>query len=349
MNTIQAILPLIRVFQCFCLSPVSVFENFQFSVSFIFKIYSILQITIRLSIFVHGVITNKLFIRKNEYQIVAVIDTVLICGVRLLEIIILTEAFLKRYMDIKFMENIQQIDDILKNRLHIAINCRNLYRNSLIAITIWIGTFVFIAATIAYLSYGTYFYFCLIYLPPFFVSSLTYFQIIIWINLIQNRFKMLRCFLNDLKYTNDTETDYMMIRPFQTLLANDFYNRKMNLNSDANIFSGFVIARDLYNRLWDQTNLVNERFQWSMVINIGNDFVSLLSNFYWMLICMLNYSICRDISIVGCFFWSLINILHIFTLCRMCNRTVNEAAGIAYAIHSIKCVINSTRLSSFVF
>lgn len=364
MNPIQSILPLIRVFQFFCLSPVSVLSNFRFCASFFFKVCSVLQIIVRATIFLSTILSDELFIRKNEYQIVATIDTVLICVVRLLEITILIEALIKRKLEIKFMENLQQIDEIIKNRLHVDSDYGALYRYCVLSISIWIGIFLLAEGTLIYLSYknSNYFYFCLTYLPPFFVSSLTYFQIIIWVNLIKYRFKILKRFIDGMERETKTEREHscgtgtnsiIFVKPLHSLFhrGGDF-DRKLhsNLNSihDAYLFDRFIIVRDLYQRLWDQTNLVNERFRWSMVVNIGNDFISLLSNFYWMIICLLDYSICRNMSVAGCFLWSFINISHIFALCRMCHHTVDQAAAIANTIHHVKFVANSPKLSSFV-
>lgn len=355
MNLFQAILPSIRLFQFFCLCPVSVISEFQFSTRAFFLTYSVLQLIVRICIFFYGIFAKHLF-PQNEYQLVAVIDTVLICGVRLLEIIILLEALMKRKLDKTLIENFEIIDKMMKERLKIDMDFQHFYRKNLIYLICWIGIFLSISATIIYLSVGdlNYVYFRLTYFVPFFLSSLAYYQINLWINLIQRHFRILKTFISHLECDTTKHPTKMAnsLETFQSTLATD-YHRIINLNSNlsynsAILIKHFIIVRDLYNRLWIQTNLVNERFRWSTILMIGNDFISLLSNFYWMLICMLHYSMCRDMSITACFLWSLLNILHIFLLCGTCHKTVDEANGIAYAIHRITRVIYLPKLSSLV-
>lgn len=366
MNTIQALLPIFRVFQLICLSPIAIIaKKLKIYANKSLAIYSSLHIGLRIAIFLYTLLSDSLFIRRNDSRIVATIDTVLICGVRLLEILIWLEALIKRQHQVKFLENLLEIDEIFRNCLYADLKYDQLRRRAFIKLIVWIGTFLTIEGLIIALTYKNtttvHFYYCLIYLLPFFVSSLTYFQIIICVDLIRYRFRVLKHIIsimdnNEQPFTQEinnivAEPNYFTRKVLKTLFNSDFGD-KIHANFDStyeiHVFERFAIIRNLYFRLWEQTNLINERFQWSMVVNIGNDFSSLLANIYWMLMCMLNNSICQDMSITASFMCVIINVLHVFMLSKVCHNTVVEASNVAYAVHHINFVANSPKLSAFV-
>lgn len=354
MNTIKAILPIFRIFQLIGLNLVSVNSTFKkIALRNFLKIYSWLHIIIRLIVFCFTLITNHFYIRNNDYKIVSSIDTVLICGVRLLEIAILFESLIKRNKEKEFFENLLEIDDILKNRFNVDLKYNNLRRFVCIQLIIWICIFVSGEACILYLARDNvaYFYFCLTYLIPFITSSLSYFQIIILVNLIKYRFHVMIKLISDMKHFEIDAFDWTQEKSSKNVFVSDFsgkFHENLNALHDTYFFDRLVIIRDLYHRLWNQTNLINIRFRCTMVCNIGNDFVSLLSNFYWMFMCLLKNEISLNVSVISCFLWSLINIFHIVMLCKKCHNTAENAKQIAHVTHCIEHVASNSKLSSFV-
>lgn len=123
-----------------------------------------------------------------------------------------------------------------------------------------------------------------------------------------------------------------------------------NINAihDTYSFDRLIIARNLYHRLWNESNLINERFRYSMICNIGNDFVSILSNFYWIFMSLLRNNLLRNVSVFGCISWSFISIFHILTLFKTCHNTAEQASKIVHVIRRLKHATNQSKLSSFV-
>lgn len=359
MSAIEAIRPIIRVFQLFALSTVPVpvpvkSKHKRISLDEYFKIYSLLNIVFRVIIFLYASIANHFFIRQTEYKIIAAIDTVLISGIRLVEISILVEAFLGRANEKRFIKNLIEIDEILRIRFNIDMKYGDLRRSAFKLSIIWICIFVFAQGIILYLAYGSsaYFYFCLTYLPPFLTSSISYFQIITWTNLIRYRFCVLNRLINDMaRDSHCDQVNWIPMKGFRNMFVNEVAGKtykNYNPMYEAHLFDHFVTIRSIYHRLWNQTDVINRRFRCSMVVNIGNDFVSLLSNFYWMFMCMLRPNVTLNISVVGSFLWSLINIFHISMLCKICHNTAKQASQIAHVTHCIQHVTLNSKLSSFV-
>lgn len=355
MSAIEAIQSIFRVFQLFSLSVVSILPNTsKISIGILFKIYSLLHIGIRVTIFLYASISNQFFIRNNEYKIVSAIDTVLICGIRLVEIAILVEAFVKRKKEKQFMDDLVEIDKIIRSHFNIDMKYDDLKRSTCILSIIWLCTFLFGQGFILYLAHesSAYFYFCLTYLPPFFISSISYFQIITCTKLIRYRFLVLNRLIKDMDCDQHYEdANWKPIKGVKNMFIREI-SGKLHESFDplyeTHLFDRFIIIRNLYYRLWNQTEVINERFRCSMVFNIGNDFVSLLSNFYWMFMCMLGSEISINISVVGCLLWSLINIFHILMLSNTCHNTAVQASQIAHVTHCIKHVTLNSKLSAFV-
>lgn len=94
--------------------------------------------------------------------------------------------------------------------------------------------------------------------------------------------------------------------------------------------------------------LWNECFRWSLPVNIGNDFFSLLSNLYWLFLCILRTPSLKGMSMTSCCMWSILNIMHIFVVSRECHTTVEEATKIGVMIHKINYVNATQKLCVFV-
>lgn len=346
-TSIQRIL---HIFQWFGLSLIPVTSEKRPSHDY-YKFYSLFHIAIRVIILIYAAITNQFFIRNSELKIVSAIDTVLICGIRLVEIILLMESLSKREKEKQFFDELLRIDNVLKTRFH--IDMIDFRRDAHLSI-IWLCIFAFAEISILYLARenAAYFYFCLTYLLPFITSSLSYFQIITWTKQIEYRFNALIQLLNDM---NSDENEFAAHNWQPEIVKNTIscdlsgnLNENIHSINDTYLVNRLIIACDLYHRLWNETNLINERFRCSMVCNIGNDFVSILSNSYWMFMSLLKSNFSQNVSVFGCILWSCLSIFHILMLCKTCHSTAERATKIAHVIHCIKHVTHKSKLSSFV-
>lgn len=364
MNTAAALRPVTRAFQLFGLSVTAPCKFKNIPSNRIIKCYSFLLIALRISIFINSLVTNQFYIRADGSirGLTSTIDITLLCGIRLLEIIILIEAFVKIRQEKQFMQNFLEIDDIFMHHFNIDLKPNDLKRSILKRLIIWVctlgtivGTNLFLASTqTSLLPYYS------IYAISFSTASFTYFQIITWADLIRYRLHIINRVINDL---NNEQNKIMHQKSDEIVNYNNnksngmHSDRRINgVNNDnnsvdtiyeANVFKQFGIICDLYDRLWIQTNLINERFKCSMILNIGNDFVLLVSNIYFFFDC-LRYHPC-SIATTAIFFNStILNIFHVAMLSRTCHHTSDEAILIAHGIHKNSMVINNKKFSSFV-
>lgn len=364
MNTIEALRPVTRAFQLFGLSVTAPCKFKTISSNRLVKCYSMLLIAIRVGVLIHSIAAVRFILRPEASVrgLTKTIDIALMSGVRLLEIIVLVEAFVKIRHEKQFMQNFLEIDNIIMHHFSIDLKSNELKVSSLKRLIIWVSTFVAIVSVNLFLAYidPSLFIYYAIYAISYATASLTYFQIITWADLIRYRLHIVNGVITKL----NNEQNKMMLQKSDEIILNKsnglHSNRRTNgLSSngnnnnnvdtiyEANVFHQFGIICDLYDRLWVQTNLVNDRFRCAMVLNIGNDFVLLVSNIYYFFDC-LRYQPCSMSTTVIFFVSTILNIFHVAMLSRTCHHTSDEAILIAHGIHKNSMVINNKKFSSFV-
>lgn len=355
MNAIEAIQPVTTVFQLFGLSVATSLHPSKLPYHWILKCYSVLLNAIRIAILATTIVTHMFCVRNRAHDMYATIDTILVCGIRLLEIVNSTEAFFKIRHETKMEENLIEIDNILIHRFNIDLKPTELRPSAIKRLIIWLCIVVFTLGGNLVLTQNQSdpFHFYLTYIPPFITTSLTFLQIIIWADLIRHRLHVVNRLINDLnQHNNKVDKTINHLKSIsRQLCVNDLFgcsNGHIDASYDAGIFDQICIICDLHRRLWIQTNLVNERFKCSMVLNIGNDFVSLVSNLYFTFVCLKDQRSLSLIMTAVYFMNGMLHIFHISMLSRKCHHASIEAANIAYGIHNNQYVSKSIRLSSFV-
>lgn len=193
MRAIKSILPSLRLFQIFCLSPFSIkTDKLIPEPNRFFNIHAVTSILINAAVLVHGIFSTHLYVRKGESRITATIDIVMMCGIRSLTVLILIESFVKRMKQVTFLKCLNDIDGIFAQ---LGIDMRyERHRNATVnKIFIWTTVLISIESVIFLmaLSDKDYLHFCLLYLFPLVISTLHYFQVSTYVNLIKYRFAML--------------------------------------------------------------------------------------------------------------------------------------------------------------
>lgn len=355
MDAIEALQPVNCVFHIFGLSVMPSRQQSKFPCGCFLKCYSLLLNAIRIGIFAASLSTRTFFVRSRSHKMYATIDIILVCSVRLLEIINSVEGLFKGHQEKELVKNFMEIDRILLHRFNIDLKSHELRPSAIKRLIIWFCTIALTLGGNLVLTQNIHdmFFFYLTYIPPLITASLTYFQIIIWADLIRYRLHVVNRLISDLNHGH-IEID-QTIRKLKgisrQLCISDLFgtaNDNFDTPYDGHIFERIRIICDLHRRLWIQTNLVNERFKCSMVLNIGNEFVSLVSNLYFTFMFLKDQLSLSFVRAAVYFLNSIVHIFHISMLSRTCHNASNEAANIAYGIHNNKYVSKNMRLSSFV-
>lgn len=358
MNTAEALRPINRAFQLFGLSVTPPCKLKNISSNWVIKCYSFLCIALRITSFFYSVGAKQFFKRADALVcgFSPTVDVASMCGIRLLEITILIEAFVKIRHEKQLMRNFLEIDNIFVHHFNVDLKPNELRRSIIKRFIIWASTFGVIVAGILFLAHtriSLLLYYSM-HTISFTTASFTYFQIITWTDLIRYRLRIINRLINNI----NNEYHKILHQKYEEIIVyksnGKHFDRKANgvrstVDSiyESKIFDQFGIICDVYDRLWTQTRLVNERFKYSMVFNIGNDFVLLVSNIYFTFECLRHHP-CSFATVFIGFLSTILNIFHISMLCRTCHHTAHEAKLIAHGIHKNSMVISNKRFNSFV-
>lgn len=124
----------------------------------------------------------------------------------------------------------------------------------------------------------------------------------------------------------------------------EYLKRKYNMDNPD--MKRLLIIRDLYNRLWEVTVTVNNDFGVSILTNVGNDFISITSNCYWIFLNFKSYSgTLQDfLQIASSAIWSAPHLYNVLMLALLCERTIQKVSG-----ESVLKLLNSLTCDLFSF
>lgn len=351
MNALEALRPVTCFFQFLGMTVTTCRENKNIPLEFIIKCYSLLVIAIRFSLFFFVSINGTLFksIKKGD-PINLAINIALICSTYLLEMSILIEAFIKARQEEKFMKNLLEIDRILMHHFDIDLKMSELKRSAIKQLLIWISIIGLFSGFLLIKHYNTaFFIYSLNSIPSYFSASLLYFQIISWSDLIRYRLYIVNRLIRHQHKTIEKSNKIVQKSsdtPLQMANRDSIENSDCGIDCDEEKLKSFYKFSDLYNRLWIQTNLINERFKFSVVLTIGNDFILLVSQIFFVVICIKKFLFDRFFKVH--ILVIIIKSFHLIMLCRAGQNVTDEAFQIAYGIHRYKHDRHNTRLCSFV-
>lgn len=321
MNTIEALQLFISVLQFFGLSATR-FSAFKFiSIHRIIKYYSLLLIAARVCcalMFCH-MPPNRKF---DLYVDIISTDFTLFC-----DISALIEAFAKARLEEKFMENCLEIDNILIQHFGIDLKMNELRKSTVKRLLIWICLTGTLSIWLLVRHYNfKYFSYALIGILATFTLTLAFFQIITLTDLIRYRLHVLIRLINQLKYDHQRE--------------------EIDANDDSQHFDEICILYDLYNRLWKQSNRLNERYKYTMLLSIANNFVRLVGVLYFCFKCWKKPKECgfSSSAIMSC----LMNVFRLSMISTAGQNVVDESRKVAYALHRNGFIRSSIKLNSFV-
>lgn len=352
MNTLEALQPVTCIFQLFGVSVTQFCRIKYIPLDRVIKYYIIFYITIRFSVFCY--ISSKYNLLPTEDKTNSVIELLAIVTIHLFEIIILMEAFFKAHQEKIFLENFLEIDDILIQNFGIDLKISRLRKSAMIRLIIWMIIIGIDVGNRLIKRYNSeYFGQELIWTLAFSTASLTYLQIITWADLIRYRLRILtrliyalECGRNEKnkreKLNKPNDSDWEMVRSNRIGNANE----SNNVVDDTHILNQLNVICDLYNRLWMQAKRLNERFTFSMVLSIGNDYGYLVIESFFIFICLRKIETC-DLLRADFSLW-IVNVFHLSMLSMVGQKMASEALRVAYAIHRNKFIRSSAKLSSFV-
>lgn len=271
-----------------------------------------------------------------------VVDFFQLLGIRLAHLVILCEAFYQQNTLISFFKNILEVDGIMqKLNFQIGNEFRRMKNTlkAIAAIGFYIGAMLVVLVTIVLNDRGNkseyqyYLVYWISYIGPYFISCLRYYQSITMVGLIEERLEILNEKLAQLKLFEEEE--FLAFPPVQPsvhfkLYMSEMQRPKPRHKSISEDFDKLILFREMFDKLYVASTIVNYSFGLSALINIANDFLAITLNSYFVFLQFQQniFGYFEILRIIQSIFWSLPHAANILVLCMICYfgaQTVSPA------------------------
>lgn len=194
---------------------------------------------------------------------------------RMLAVFVVFESLLTRNRQMQFLYLLNDVDEILTKDLAVTLDYRRLRQSGLLWLIFWLIKLTSLQTMIFVMRYGRTrsvlsVLLSLWYTIPLFISSMRYYQVTHYIELLGYRFKLLSNYANSI-----CGRKYEIKYKIQTLMSKADHSKR---NSD--VYNEVVRMRRIHHHLWRATICLNSSFRWSLLLSIGCSFVIVLVNNY---------------------------------------------------------------------
>ncbi|XP_018794455.1 PREDICTED: putative gustatory receptor 2a [Bactrocera latifrons] len=322
----------------------------KFYLSRLLECYAICTLLIAFAILILDIFSDGDYFRMSVNDVGHRLDYIQLMGIRVAHFVSVLEAFLRRHGQNTFIKQVRELDRIFECSLNVHVDNGHLRQKILRRGVVMIFIFVSVEALkllVYFLACGRNFpIYWLFYMLPFLICGVRYFQIFTAIMIVRHRLDKLVTVINELnllnskpkQYTADnSNTSIKFITQATTVYEITEY-LKHQYDMENTDVKRLLIIRDLYNRLWELTATVNKNFGISILTNVGNDFISITTNCYWIFLQFNTFSASLEnfLQISSNLIWSITHLFNVLMLAMLCERTVQRTTAIAMGLHRIE-------------
>lgn len=356
MQFIETILPSLRVWQLFCLSPFALTEKTRWpKVVRNFNLLCVVYIVVESAVLVHGFVFTDFYL-DWRYPVVTVYgDLVTMTLARLLAISVVIESWKRRPIQIEFLEKISKVDSILAYRLSIDMRYDANRRETNWKSIVWLLSFCsmqifFIASLLSSNTDPLFVRFWLLYMGPFFICSLHYHQMVTYVRLVRYRFEAINNFIQSVCFSGEQGiTNRDLLKMMQSVVKSNPTKSECN-DSKIFLYKKLMEVRTAYQFLYEASENINTLFGWTLPINIANDFQKGLTNIFLFITFMLQWdettSDWKKVS--GPLVWAMYNVGHILILSSACQQACEEAEMTPALLHQVDFTLSEEQLADLV-
>ncbi|XP_017086750.1 putative gustatory receptor 2a isoform X1 [Drosophila eugracilis] len=352
METLRALEPLHRVCQIgnlwsWRLTPLPDTEGTLLRRSRWLELYSWTVLTAASGIAVYGLFQESHF-RKNygsESTISSIghtVDFIQLMGLRIAHLTALLEALWQKQEQRQFFTELGEIDSYLFKALRVNVQVLRLQvRRQMMRRAVWIlwgyiiSQIVILGAKLLAPGHSFLMYW-ICYLLPQLVCGLRYFQISIATEIVRQRLDVVLVILQQLHLQKENPTVVTVPEELADL-------RQAAMEQ-------LSAVRIVYQRVWALVALLNRCYGLSMLIQVGNDFLTITSNCYLI---FLNFRLLTTspydiLQIVASAMWSAPHLSNVLVLSLLCDRTAQCATRLALCLHQVSVDLRNESQNALV-
>lgn len=316
----------LRIWQIFATAPFDVTNKTMMPVKdFKLTVLAGIWLIVHITLLILCIFYSSTFINwENTLQIRNYDTSLAMITVRFLSCLIVGEAIFNQHKQINFLQKILQIDTILQQKLQIQIDYKKHYIQNNILTTIWIFM-CFSCAICVFVVYheteNTFDEcFWIVYAIPFFVLSLQYHRMVLYLHAIRLRYQMLNQFIEKAcLFQERGVVNNEILNAFKQISKFTYADGPVvQLISKSQLMD----IRNIYQISYETAYMINDIFWWSIPLCIGIDFHRLLVHLY-MIFGGLLFHLNWDDLLIGLFLGCM-NLAHFVVLSHACQSTNQE-------------------------
>ncbi|XP_064538592.1 putative gustatory receptor 2a isoform X2 [Drosophila montana] len=262
------------------------------------------------------------------------VDSIQLVGIRVAHATALLEALWQRQAQGRFFAQLREIDREFANVLHLDVQ-NDQFRGQMNRRALWmlcgyLVSQVFILFTKMLSPDSQFMIYWLCYLLPLLVCGVRYFQIYTAVQIVHHRLELLLRLLDSLQLNEPAQQQPFICKSIKEEL-------EMEAQAAA-CMQRLLAARKLYQRLWLLVALLNRCYGLSMLVNLGNDFLAITSNCYWIFLNFRQFAASPYdfLQIVGSTLWSAPHLGNVIFLALICERAAYFTTRLALSLHHIR-------------
>ncbi|XP_023296580.2 putative gustatory receptor 2a [Lucilia cuprina] len=367
MDILESVSGIHIIYQIACLSP-SLIDRKLWTLkrSKLLEIYVFIVIIFSVAFMLYGLFTDDDFLKTNDNDVGQTVDFIQMVGIRVSHIVSLSECLVRRNEQKRFYEEVKEIDRIFECSLNVDVNNKKFRRTTIkrgiLMAFFYLAAEFFILTSKLVAEEQNFILFWIFYLMPLLICGIRYFQMFTSMCILKHRFDLLVKVLNQINLRRhicepndmnimDSVNGQVPLNISQTLaLLESSILKKRHCDMENPELKKLLIVRDLYNRLFNLSEILNGYFGVSMLINVGNDFISITSNCYWIFYNFQDFHSTRNdfLLIAGSAVWCVPHLLNVLVLAILCEKTVQTTNSIALGLHRIDIDIMNDNHNSVI-
>lgn len=322
MKYIEILFPIFRIYQLCGFAPfkipLDVRRDVHQQVSQFWQTYNGLFL-IYLSVLVFfNVVSYESFLEGKATEMLTYLSYIMICGMRVLAMIVVVESTLKIKQQILLLYQFNEVDHIFCDELAAELDYKKLRRNSFIWMTICCIQNAILLTLFLVEVFRDYENTWdrikwILYTFPLLVSSIKYFQISSYIKLIGLYFQIINWKLEKILSTENrlhVEQKVKMKNPMKS--------------STETVYDEIVSMRRIYHVLWKSTAHLNRTFRWSLLLLTGGSFIIIVVNYYRTLVWIITTNPNVNEDIASYLFLSVCHTFYFVDLSGVCYSVSQE-------------------------
>lgn len=244
------------------------------------KFYSLISLILVFLLFISAF---SLYSMVEKTTMLSTIDTSVFSGQLLTHLLIIVQSYTTRYKQMLLLEKIGQIDEVFRAKFRKNFHYRNKrgkYRLKfglliLFIIAVYCGFFVNI---LQLKKMPKLFVYWIHVLYPMILIRFRCIQNTFYVDLLGERFQLVNAKLKDI-----IRSEGALKNRSKLILCIDFVYANGVANAVKANYNDIIVLKDIYGKLWNSINLINDCFGWSNLAIITQFFLEFVSHGYWLL------------------------------------------------------------------